>query len=130
LDGRAGWKYEELTARQVPELRQILKQDLRAASLGATAAELRDQILAEQAIPGHRGSVRWISHGADEVILYEPWAARRATRLVSQLGKIACWRDLRRLVERGAPAGREALDYLWDEWWAEITAASAQAVTR
>jgi hypothetical protein len=115
-NGHAGWTREELTPRHVSELRLILKQDLRVASVAETPADLRDQILAEQARPDRRGIVRWIRHGADEVILYEPWAARRSVRLVSQLEEIACWRDVGRLVQCGAPAGREALDYLWDEW--------------
>jgi hypothetical protein len=115
-DARTGWTPEELTYRHVTELRQILRQDLRVVPLGETPAELHDQILAEQALPIYRGIVRWVTNGADEVILYDPGAARRATRIVSQLEKIASWRDLGRLVKRGAPAGQEALDYLWDEW--------------
>jgi hypothetical protein len=86
------------------------------APFGRTAAELRAQILAAQALSEYRGLVRWIGRGADEVVLYEPATVRRATRMVSELEKIACWRDIARLVNRDAPAGREALEYLWDEW--------------
>jgi hypothetical protein len=115
-DPHLAWTPDELGRLNFTELRRVLTMDLRLEPSGDTAAALRAQILAEQGHATNRGTVRWIAHGAAEAILYEPAAARRAVRFVDALRSIASWRDLARLVQRGHPAGRDALDYLWDEW--------------
>jgi hypothetical protein len=122
--GAAPWTFDELASRRVAELRRILQQDLLVAPAGETPELLRDQILAVQSAFERRGTVRWINNGADEVILYESRTARDAVRMVAQLEKISCWRDLQRLVRRGAPAGRVALEHLWDEWCGNLSADS------
>jgi hypothetical protein len=115
-DPHLAWTPDELGRLNFTELRRVLTMDLRAEPSGDTAATLRAQILAEQGRGTNRGTVRWIAHGVEEAILYDPAAARRAIRFVAALRSIASWRDLARLVQRGHPAGREALEYLWDEW--------------
>jgi hypothetical protein len=116
LHAHLAWTPDELGRLNFIELRRVLTLDLRVEPSGDTAALLRAQILAEQGHGTNRGTVRWIAHGAEEAILYEPSAARRAVRFVTALQSMACWGDLRRLVQRRHPAGLEALDHVWDEW--------------
>ena len=113
---RIAWTPGELGALSVVELRQILSQDLGVAPRRDTTSELRDQVLAEQGTQARRGTVHWIPHRTDEVILYERSEAQRASRFVAALDAVGCWGDLGRLVDHGDPAGQAALDYLWDDW--------------
>jgi hypothetical protein len=117
---RVAWTPGELRPLSVAELRCVLTQDLWVEPPCNTPTALRDQILAEQARQSRRGTIYWITHGVDQVILYEHSAARRACRLVAALASIACWGDLAHLVKREDPAGEEALEYVWDECCGEF----------
>jgi len=109
------WTSSELKPLTQNTLREILTRDLGVEPAMGTDQVLRKQILVEQQLQKHRGTLRWIEWSG-VVLLYEASAARSGRRTVEALAAITSWADLRRLVRQRFPAAGLALEHLWDLW--------------
>jgi len=110
------WTPLELQPLDREYLSAILAYDLKTALVGEAPASLRRQILAEQAKRKYRGMVRWVEHGPDEILLYEPDHARFGRQVVRILEAIDSWSHVQSLARRGTPESRWILQVLWDMW--------------
>jgi hypothetical protein len=113
----SAWLPEELSGRHRDYLEEILIKDLQCVPRSNSKIPvLRSQILTEQDVRRHRGTLRWVEHGADEVLLYEAGHARFGRQVVNILGSIGCWGDLKLLSRRKSAAARWVLNAVWELW--------------
>ena len=111
------WTPEELAGRDPDYLQAILTVDLQSVPRsGSKRSALRNQILAEQDVRRHRGTLRWVEHGPDEVLLYEAGHARFGRQVVNVLDSIGCWGDLKLLARRKSAAAKWVLNAVWELW--------------
>jgi len=110
------WTSDELRLLNRETLSAILAHDMKAAAIVGTPASLRKQILTVQQTQEHRGIVRWVEHGPDEILLYEPGHARFGRNVVGLLESLHSWRDLQQLAWRRSPESRWILQIMWDRW--------------
>ncbi len=110
-----GWTPSELAELRHDELVTVLRRDVCCAPVEGSEAALRRKVLEMQAQCEYRGTIRWIEFGED-VVLYDPRAARASRRDLKLLGSISRWGDLRRLVRQGEPISRRVVRYVWDRW--------------
>ena len=110
------WTPSELQPLGREYLLAILARDLKTVPVEETLASLRRQILTEQVERKYRGMVRWVEHGPDEILLYDPENARFGRQVVRLLEAIDSWSHVRSLARRGSPESMLILQVLWDMW--------------
>lgn len=115
-DPQLGWTPAELDPLSPDSLRLVLTRDLRTKPTGTTRTALLVQIQFEQENHIARGDLHWKSWNVEDVLLYNPTAARQGTAIVNTLEAVSDWADLGRLVATGDSAADYALPYLWDLW--------------
>jgi hypothetical protein len=110
-----GWTQEEMDDLGVAGLHLILERDLHTEPTTSDEVQLRQQILTTQQASVERGTVRWMEYGED-MLLYEPGAARSARQLIKRLKSVGSWGDLDRLLVQGKDVADSIRNYLWDLW--------------
>ena len=116
VESASPWTPSELQPLGREYLSAILACDLNTVPGDEVPALLRRQILAEQAKRKYRGMVRWVEHGPDEILLYEPDHARFGRQVVCILEAIDSWSHVQSLSRRGTSESRWILQVLWDMW--------------
>jgi integrase len=89
----------------------------------ADAPRLRTLLNELQRNPPLQGTMRWVKHNDDELVLYEPERARLARRVEELAVSIRTWGDLRVAVADGNEVAElliDDLDLLWERghYWA------------